>query len=129
MRRTLLLLLLPLLACSPQRETQVLEEREPAPPTAATATPQSLEPLYLDVRSPEEFATGHVVGAVNIPHTEMAERWTEIAEHRDRPVVLYCRTGRRSAAAQQVLQERGFTNMTNARTLEALSAQGVPTTR
>ena len=127
--KRILLLAFVLAACSPQRETVVIEEREPQPPTVATATPQEVQPLYLDVRTPEEFAAGHVAGALNIPHDQMAERWEEIAGYRDRPVVVYCRSGRRSGIALEVLQERGFTRATNGGALEDLAASGIPTTR
>jgi phage shock protein E len=68
-------------------------------------------PLIVDVRTPGEFATGHVPGAVNIPYDQMPARVAEIAAHKDGPVVLYCRTGRRSGIAAEVLSERGFKDL------------------
>jgi phage shock protein E len=60
----------------------------------------------LDVRTPEEFASGHPDGAVLIPVSELAARIGELP--RDRPVVVYCRSGRRSAAAAEQLRTAGF---------------------
>lgn len=57
--------------------------------------------VVLDVRTPEEFARGHVPGALLIPVQEFEKRWREIPE--DRPVLIVCRTGRRAAAAYDML--------------------------
>lgn len=97
---------------------------------AALALAEATDPnaLYVDVRTPEEFASGHVVGAINIPHDQMEARWEELAEHQDRPVVVYCRTGRRSGIALDVLQQKGFTQVENGGGLDELVAEGMPTT-
>lgn len=63
--------------------------------------------LLLDVRTPEEFAAGHVEGAVNIPVQNLAERMAEVGPQ-DRPVVVYCRSGARSARATAMLKEAGY---------------------
>lgn len=68
-------------------------------------------PMILDVRSPEEFAEGHVPGAVNIEYDELAERLAEIEAVRHAPVVVYCRSGRRAGIAEAVLLEQGFSNV------------------
>lgn len=65
-------------------------------------------PLLLDVRTPEEFASGHVPGAVNIPHDEVGQRSAELAAHRDQEVVVYCEKGPRAAKAAQALADAGF---------------------
>ena len=89
---------------------------------AAAAGPASIEPkalgeriawadqalFVLDVRTPEEYAAGHLPGAVNIPHDQLAARLGELSGARERDVVVYCRTGRRSAEALGVLDEAGF---------------------
>ena len=62
-------------------------------------------PLVLDVRTPEEYAAGHVPGAILIPHDQLAMRLDAL--DRDRPIVVYCRTGRRSALAETLLRQRG----------------------
>jgi phage shock protein E len=68
-------------------------------------------PLIVDVRTPDEFAAGHVPGAINIPFDEMEARSTEIATHKDQEVVLYCRSGRRSGLAAETLTEKGFSKL------------------
>lgn len=85
--------------------------------------------VYVDVRSDEEWAAGHVEGAIHIPHTQMADRYGELEQYEDRELVLYCRSGRRAGIAQNVLEEAGFENVTNAGGLTDLQEQGVPTTR
>ena len=67
--------------------------------------------LVLDVRTPEEFAAGHVPGAVNIPHTEIATRLGELADAKERDIVVYCRSGNRSAKAIAALRGAGFTRL------------------
>lgn len=98
------------------------------PPYSADAPTAELHPdsaaLVLDVRTPAEFAEGHVSGAVLIPHDEIAERWQEIAAYRDQPVVVYCRSGRRSELAIDVLREKGFTNLRNAGGLDDMLRAG-----
>jgi phage shock protein E len=85
--------------------------------------------VYVDVRTRGEFAAGHVEGAINIPHTELGQRWRELEEHRDDPIVLYCRTGRRSGIAYDILEERGFTSLENGGGLTDMQRQGLPVTR
>lgn len=63
--------------------------------------------LLLDVRTREEFASGHVPGALNIPIQELANRVTEL-KHPERQLVVYCRSGARSAAAAELLKAAGF---------------------
>lgn len=73
------------------------------------ATPE--RPIVLDVREPEEFAAGHVPGAVNVPLGTVAG-WAA-TQPKDVPYVVICQTGRRSAKASQTLVDHGFTNVTN----------------
>jgi rhodanese-related sulfurtransferase len=64
--------------------------------------------VILDVRTPEEFAAGHVPGARNIPHDQLPNRIAELTGIEDREVVVYCRSGRRAATAQDTLAAHGF---------------------
>lgn len=61
----------------------------------------------VDVRTPAEFAAGHVRGAVNIPVDDLERRLSELGPT-SQPVVLYCRSGRRSARAKRLLQSHGY---------------------
>jgi phage shock protein E len=65
--------------------------------------------FVLDVRSPEEYASGHVPGAVNIPYDQIASRIAEVPKDQD--VVLYCRSGRRAGIAAEVLAGQGYTRL------------------
>lgn len=69
------------------------------------------ELVVLDVRTPAEFAAGHVPGALNISHELLASRVAELAPLRDKQVVLYCRSGRRTLLAEEVLRKAGFTRL------------------
>src|SRR5690606_13736720 len=83
-------------------------------PVLATVTQEDLlsrasgadAPFVLDVRTHEEYVVGHVPGAVNIPHDQAAARIAEVPK--DRPGVLYGRSGRRAGMAAQELAERGY---------------------
>ncbi len=68
-------------------------------------------PTILDVRTPEEFAAGHVPGAINIPYTELEERYSELKLEGSDELVVYCQSGRRAAIAEAALSELGFTNV------------------
>jgi rhodanese-related sulfurtransferase len=65
----------------------------------------------IDVRTPQEFAAGRVPGSVNIPIDQLALRVDEIPT--DRPVVLTCRSGRRSGNGVDLLEDDGFTNVSH----------------
>jgi rhodanese-related sulfurtransferase len=67
--------------------------------------------VVLDVRTAQEFAAGHVPGAINIPHDQVEARIGELEHARDREIVVYCRTGRRSDLALQILAARGFSKL------------------
>jgi rhodanese-related sulfurtransferase len=85
-------------------------------------------PLLLDGRTPGEYASGHVPGAVNVPHDEVVTRLSELEPYRERGVVLYCQSGRRAGMATQSLQEAGFGNVRHlAGDMQAWKASGLPT--
>jgi phage shock protein E len=90
--------------------------------TAQAAGPGSIEPkdlneriawadgslVVLDVRAPADYAQGHIPGAINIPQEELAARVAELEGARERDIVVYCGTGKRTAQALQVLEKSGF---------------------
>lgn len=61
----------------------------------------------VDVRSPGEFAAGHIDGAINVPVQELANRTGEVGD-KTKPVVVYCASGMRSASAAGMLRRAGF---------------------
>ncbi|WP_339935924.1 rhodanese-like domain-containing protein [Undibacterium luofuense] len=64
--------------------------------------------LVLDVRSAEEFASGHLPKAKNIPLPELAQRIAELEKSRNNVVITVCKSGVRSASAVSVLTKAGF---------------------
>ena len=71
------------------------------------------DPLLLDVREQEEWDTARIEGARLIPLGEIESRSGELAEGKDRPVVVHCHHGARSAMACQLLVQAGFTDVSN----------------
>lgn len=67
--------------------------------------------LLLDVRTPEEFAQGHVEGARNLPVQELEAQLASLSGKKDQPIVVYCRSGHRSSRAAKILQGAGFTSV------------------
>ena len=67
--------------------------------------------IILDVRRPDEFAEGHIPGAINIPNEEIGT--VEIAElsQKSQMILVYCRSGRRSKEASEKLVKLGYTNI------------------
>ena len=81
---------------------------------AALATLQRADSLLIDVRSSEEFSAGALPGAIRIGHDEIAAQIASIAPDKDSPLVLYCRSGRRSGLAKQSLENLGYRQVINA---------------
>lgn len=73
----------------------------------------SAKPIIIDVRQPEEFATGHVEGALNVPLPELATSSQLAGINKDAPLVPYCNSGNRSGAAVSILKSQGFNNVVN----------------
>lgn len=90
----------------------------------STATVPSAE-LWLDVRTPEEFATGHLKAAQNVPHSDIASRIAQIAPNKNQTIHLYCQSGRRAEIALQTLRDLGYTNVRNHGGYSALRQQGL----
>ncbi len=82
-------------------------------PEALAALLETAEPppLVLDVRTADEFDESHIPGAVNIPHDALDRRMSELGATDGRDIVVYCRSGRRSAIALAVLQRGGFSRL------------------
>lgn len=90
--------------------------------TFASAMVAAADPIWIDVRSAEEFQAGHLPGAVNIVHTEIGSKIAEVTADKNAEIQLYCRSGRRSGLAEAELKKLGFTNVHNAGGYEALKA-------
>jgi len=104
-----------MLTTSPAVREVGVEELESRPPEAGV----------LDVREPEEYAHGHVPGAVNLPQADLATRLAEVP--RGRPVYLICQGGFRSLRAAQFLRQQGFEDVVSVKGgTEAWRAAGKP---
>ncbi len=68
-------------------------------------------PLVLDVRTPEEFAAGHIPGSVNIPYDALPDRLTELSVEPDEEIVVHCERGGRASSAEAVLRDAGYTRV------------------
>lgn len=66
--------------------------------------------VVLDVRSAEEFAEGHIAGAINIPHNEVANQLA-LLQKLEKTIVVHCRSGRRALTAEQALLDAKFSNL------------------
>ncbi|MBT3065464.1 rhodanese-like domain-containing protein [Rhodoferax sp. U11-2br] len=88
---------------------------------------QSQGALVIDVREPHEYAQSHAPGTMLIPLGQLESRLSEIRAHQNQPVVLFCRSGQRSARAQEILTRAGFTKAVNMEGgLIAWSRAGLP---
>lgn len=67
--------------------------------------------IILDVRTPEEYAAGHVPGAINIPYTHLPARVAELPDAADKDIVLYCATGVRTERAAERMREHGYSRL------------------
>ncbi len=71
----------------------------------------SKELILLDVRTPEEYEEGHIEGALLIPDFELVSKAEELLTDKDATILLYCRSGRRSAQASKTLSNLGYTKI------------------
>ena len=67
--------------------------------------------VILDVRTPEEYAAGHIPGAINVPNESIGTEEIPTLPVKDRLILVYCRSGRRSKEAAQKLVSLGYTNI------------------
>ncbi len=91
--------------------------------------PPEIEPgedvVFVDVRTPGEHARQRVAGATLIPHSQMRTRWTELRNHKDKRILVYCATGSRSKLATRILRSKGFEKAENAGGIGGLRRAGV----
>ena len=78
-----------------------------------TAFAQS-QPVWIDVRTVEEFSTDHIEGDANIPLASSDVEKLAAEYGKDAEIMLYCRSGNRAGQAKALLEQAGFTHITNA---------------
>ena len=69
------------------------------------------EHIILDTRDQDEFDEGHIPGAILIPYTEIENKAEEMLSDKDKLILVYCRSGRRSKIASESLAKLGYTNV------------------
>ncbi|MDD2832713.1 MAG: rhodanese-like domain-containing protein [Methylotenera sp.] len=69
--------------------------------------------IILDVREDDEWKVQHIAGAMHIPLAQVETRLDELVQYKDQPVILQCRSGKRSAKAAGILADAGFTQVYN----------------
>ena len=67
--------------------------------------------VILDVREQDEYDAGHISGAILIPYTQIEAKANEMLPDKDQLILVYCRSGRRSKLAAEILVELGYTNI------------------
>jgi len=82
-------------------------------PAQATALINREDALVIDVREAAEFSAGHLLNARHIPLAELEKRVGELEKFRDKPVILNCASGSRSASACAILRKAGFASVHN----------------
>jgi rhodanese-related sulfurtransferase len=112
-------------ACSPAASSNAASVQVISPNQYVSdfSQPQTAH-LLVDVRTPEEYATGHIAGSVNIPLQELSSRMSEIPTNQ--PVVIYCRSGNRSAQAADLLKNAGYSQLYDLGGIIAWAASGLP---
>ena len=110
-----------LIACSSVAMQQAQAARKV---TAADAVQLMDQRTVIDVRTPAEYAGGHIVGAINIPVEAPGFRQRIDSLDREGAYLLYCRSGRRSAMAAVTMSEAGFADIVDAGGLEQLAQAG-----
>lgn len=83
--------------------------------------------LMVDVRDPGEYGAGHALGAKNVPLARIDDGANDLAKRKERPLVVYCDGGERSAKAVATLRKQGFARVTSlAGGLAAWQGAGLP---
>ena len=72
------------------------------------------EVIIIDVRSSEEYKAGHIPNAININVDELESKLDELEDYKDKPIIAYCNSGKKSGDAAEILVNNGFQDVTNA---------------
>jgi phage shock protein E len=92
---------------------------------AFSAAPEVLpeQAILIDVRSPSEFAAAHIKGAISLPLNCVVQGIGSVVTDRTIPVIVYCQSGARSAAARKHLLDMGYSHVINGGGLQVLSSR------
>jgi rhodanese-related sulfurtransferase len=95
-------------ACAPSTVIMKMTHQQ-----AIDAMTQDASIVLVDVRTPQEYASGYVEGAINIPLDTIEDNFENIIASKDTRLFIICRSGNRSAEAAQILKKLGYTNITD----------------
>jgi len=107
----MILIITTLSACSAKSDSSASSYTKITSKEAKEMMDQEDTVTILDVRTEEEFISGHIEGALLIPDTEILEKAEETLPDKSATILVYCRSGRRSALAAADLAELGYTNI------------------
>jgi rhodanese-related sulfurtransferase len=107
----LVILVLSLAGCTSKDKTSSAIIEKITSTKAKDMMDQNESIIVLDVRTEEEYNTGHIQGAILIPDDEIEEKVEDIIKDKAATILVYCRSGRRSEAASIILNELGYTNI------------------
>lgn len=83
--------------------------------------------VIIDVRTAQEFAAGHIDGAVNIPYEQIGQGIQSLKGlTKDSAILVYCRSGRRSAVARATLEQQGYTRILDGGAIDTLASKLKP---
>lgn len=82
-------------------------------PMAATQLVNHEDALILDVREDSEYAEGHILNSTHIPLGSLKLKLSQLEKYRERPIIVGCRSGNRSAHACRLLKQEGFSRVYN----------------
>ena len=97
--------------CAGTSDNQTSTYRQISMDEAVTMMAQETGYIILDVRRPDEFAEGHIPGAINVANETIGTDEIPELPHKDQLIMVYCRSGRRSKEAAEKLVKLGYTNI------------------
>lgn len=106
-------------ACQSKESTQTTNQEM----HTETVT-QNQSEVWIDVRSKEEFDSGHLQNALHIPHEEIGGKIAQLVPNKSAKINLYCRSGRRAEIAKKTLTDLGYQNVVNQGGYEDLRKKG-----
>jgi rhodanese-related sulfurtransferase len=82
-------------------------------PVKATELINHENAVVVDVRPAADYSQGHIINAINIPATTLASQMNQLQKHKDKPIIVSCRSGAQSSMACKQLKKEGFENVHN----------------
>ena len=82
-------------------------------PSGATELINREEAVVVDVRPMNDFNAGHIINAINIPANSLAKQMAQLEKHKDKPIIVACRSGAQSSMACKQLRKEGYEKIHN----------------